>query len=319
MRTSLQFALIFALVLSSSPTNAQEATSGGRTSVAPFLRSVQALDGRPLWTLAPAAHFSAQDAHDVGEIRGVVVTDGTGQPLANQRIELRQPNSSERLVTTTDASGSFVYHGLRPGRYEVELREEGRATLTSGPLELFEGNMQIRDVKMVRSASDWSRVVALTPGTDVVVATRGSKPTRRRIVHADESSVTVDIVKPVVNVVTRTEVIGREDTVEVRTAERLSGKRRALGLLAGIGGAFAGAFVGASIGSMGSSAEDLSGVALGGGAGLFGGAILGYRTVTRVRGDLIYRAPPRDTRVTPDSPKQLHRSAAAVTEGLIVR
>ena len=57
----------------------------------------------------------------------MVVTDGTKQPLTNQRIELRQPNRSERLVTTTDANGAFVYHGLSPGRYEIELREEGRA------------------------------------------------------------------------------------------------------------------------------------------------------------------------------------------------
>ena len=139
------------------------------------------------------------------------------------------------------------------------------------------------------------------------MAVRGSKPTRGRIVHADQSFVTVNIVKPVVNVVTRTEVIAREDIVEVRT-ERLSEKRRALGLLGGIGGAFAGSFVGAWIGSMGSSGEDLSGVALGGGAGLFGGAILGYRTVTRVKERFsIYRAPPRyatysqRTRVTCDA------------------
>ena len=209
MRTSLPFALIFSLVLSWSPTNAQDATSEGSHISAPFLRSAQTLDGQPLWTLAPAAHFSAQDAHD-GEIRGVVVTDGTGQPLTNQRIELRQPHRSERLVTTTDASGSFVYHGLSPGRYEIELHEEDRAVLTNGPLELFEGNMQIRDVKMVHPASDWSRVVALTPQADVVVAVRGSKPTRGRIVHANQSFVTVNIVKPVVNVVTRTEVIARE-------------------------------------------------------------------------------------------------------------
>ena len=82
-----------------------------------------------------------------GQISGVVV-DATGQPVADQRVELRRPSSEGplRLVTTTDTNGQFVYGRLGPGRYEVELRDEGRVIATSGPIELSEGAMRVSGV-----------------------------------------------------------------------------------------------------------------------------------------------------------------------------
>ena len=82
-----------------------------------------------------------------GQISGVVL-DAAGHPLANQCVELRRPASavSGRLVAVTDADGQFVYLGLGPGRYEVELREQNRVIATSGRIELSEGNTQVSGV-----------------------------------------------------------------------------------------------------------------------------------------------------------------------------
>ena len=69
----------------------------------------------------------------------------TGQPFANQRVELQRPASAGqgRLVAVTDAEGHFEYRGLAPGRYEAELRLGDRVVATSGPIELSAGAMQV--------------------------------------------------------------------------------------------------------------------------------------------------------------------------------
>ena len=113
---------------------------------------------------------------------------------------------------------------------------------------------------------------------------RGSKPARCTFVQADESALIVRTGRWQV-----VQTIARGDVQEIRTGP--SGRRRALGLLAGLGGAIGGAYVGVKVGSAGSDAEDLRGSSLGGMAGLVGGAVLGYRAVTRTKGDLIYSAP----------------------------
>jgi hypothetical protein len=132
--------------------------------------------------------------------------------------------------------------------------------------------------------SDWSPVVAIASGTNVVVTVRGSKPTRCTFVQADESALIVRTGRWQM-----VQIIARDDVQEIRTGP--SGKRRALGLLAGVGGAVGGTMVGGTIGGLGSDDEDLRGVALGAMAGLVGGAVLGYRAVTHTKGDPIYRAP----------------------------
>lgn len=136
--------------------------------------------------------------------------------------------------------------------------------------------------------SNWSRVRGLAPGTDVVVTVRGRKPDRRRIVQADESTLTV--LSRSTQVV---EVLARGDVLEIWTEGRLSEKRQALGLVGGLGGAIGGAFVGAYVGGMvgGSDAENLGPMGVGMMAGVVGGAVLGYRAITHTKGDLIYRTP----------------------------
>jgi hypothetical protein len=134
------------------------------------------------------------------------------------------------------------------------------------------------------AASNWSRVVTVARGAAVVVIVRGSSPERGTFVQADEGALFMrtgrwqDV-----------QTIARGDVLEIRTGP--SRKRRALGLLVGVGGALGGMVVGMTVGSIGSDPEDLSGASIGGMAGLVGGAAVGYRAVTRTGGTLIYRAP----------------------------
>ena len=53
---------------------------------------------------------------------------------------------------TTDTNGQFVYGGLGPGRYEIELRDETRVLATSGPIELSEEAMRVSGVTVARPA-----------------------------------------------------------------------------------------------------------------------------------------------------------------------
>jgi len=69
-------------------------------------------------------------------ITGTVV-DAVGHPLGGQRLELSGPAvaSGLRLTTTSDERGRFVFRGLPPGRYVLDLLVEGRG-VTSRPIEL---------------------------------------------------------------------------------------------------------------------------------------------------------------------------------------
>ena len=141
------------LVVSAAPGLAQAQTGADPVATT---GSTARQTARPILTAAleHARALPAEPAQEVdGQISGVVV-DATGQPVADQRISLRRPSSygRGRLVTTSDMNGQFVYAGLGPGRYEVELRDEGRVIATSGPIELSEDAMRVSGVTVARPA-----------------------------------------------------------------------------------------------------------------------------------------------------------------------
>ena len=111
--------------------------------------------------MVAVADARAQDG--AGEIRGRVVAP-LGQPVASQRVELRLPPQEGplRLVATTDVDGQFTYPRLRPGRYDVELRENGRVVARSGPIELADGAMHVEGVTLTLPGTldEWDGTVA---------------------------------------------------------------------------------------------------------------------------------------------------------------
>ena len=86
-----------------------------------------------------------------GQISGTVV-DANGQPLADERVELRRPRKQGpgRLVVRTDAGGGFAYKRLPPARYEVEWVSDGRTVARRGPIELSVEQREVTDVTLVR-------------------------------------------------------------------------------------------------------------------------------------------------------------------------
>jgi hypothetical protein len=137
-------------------------------------------------------------------------------------------------------------------------------------------------VRAQASTSDWARVVAIAPGATVVVTVKNATPVRLRIVQADEFALTV--VNPRTQ---RAEAIARGEVLDARPSD----KRRALGLLGGLGGAIVGALFGGMAGSAFCRSENLSCMMVGMNVGMVGGAVVGNRAVTRTKGDVIYRAP----------------------------
>ena len=122
---------------------------------------VLTLNGRP-WSHLSAAKIAAGVRlrlvsvealpQTAGQIRGVALS-ATGQPLADQLVELSRPSRDGpgRLIATTDANGEFVYTGLRPGGYEVHLRlrVDNQVVARSGAIDLVEGQMQVTGVTLI--------------------------------------------------------------------------------------------------------------------------------------------------------------------------
>lgn len=150
-----------------------------------------------------------------GQISGVVV-DASGQPVADQRVELRRPSSEGplRLVATTDTNGQFVYGGLGPGRYEIELRDETRVLATSGPIELSEEAMRVSGVTVARPAPPQRRrrygsadqllggqsvmesfdavQSILDPGHEIIVRDEEGRATRGRVVSISANQLVIE-------------------------------------------------------------------------------------------------------------------------------
>jgi len=131
--------------------------------------------------------------------------------------------------------------------------------------------------------ADWSRVRALTAGTEIVVTTAGAEPVRVRMASADERGITVT---------TRQRTAERIPREKVRLIETPETKRDAVscGIASYLGGAAIGGVPGAVIG--GAIGKDtgpaLTGMVVGwtaGGAYLFG-------KCRRVPKRTIYEAPP---------------------------
>ena len=152
------------------------------------------------------------------------------------------------------------------------------SSLTSAPLTAQD------TASTLAPSADWSRALALKPGTLITVAVRGSQPVRRSVVRADPTQLTVlnlsDPLKP------PPETIARDEIVEI-SARRTGGG--VLGRLGVFGGYFAGALSGGYLGALicRCDAGFLPGMV---GGGISGG-VMGYRASRREREQLIYRVP----------------------------
>src|SRR5215469_2820033 len=77
----------------------------------------------------------AQQTSGTAQIQGSV-RDASGKPVSGVVVLLRQDGDSERLQTTTNEAGEFVFSGLSVGSYAIKLEKSGFLELAQDPVRL---------------------------------------------------------------------------------------------------------------------------------------------------------------------------------------
>src|SRR5262245_21467370 len=63
-------------------------------------------------------------------IQGIIVKQGTDEPLSKVTVELR--GGAQPMSTTTERDGQFYFPNLRPGDYRIIAKRDGYVTAEYG-------------------------------------------------------------------------------------------------------------------------------------------------------------------------------------------
>lgn len=96
-----------------------------------------------------------------GALRGRVVDDRTGQPLAGVEVTVTATSRS----ATTDSSGAFALREVEAGRHEVVLRKVGYQQLSTAMTGTGAEDSE-RPLRMVPVAAELAKVVVTTPAVN---------------------------------------------------------------------------------------------------------------------------------------------------------
>jgi hypothetical protein len=104
----------------------------------------------------------ARQPEEVGRISGVASTAGAGTLAIGVTVQLRDLNTMQVIGTlTTDADGQFVFVGLGPGDYVVEIvDEQGTIAGTTAPITLSRGAMVKSGIALLATAGGAALVIA---------------------------------------------------------------------------------------------------------------------------------------------------------------
>jgi len=94
------------------------------------------------------------------EIHGRVV-DESNASVAEAEVSLSS-RSGAQLLAVTDNNGAYVFKGIGPGDYVVEVKAKGFAGFTSKPLHLTRGQSLANDIQLAVQAVNASVVVTAT-------------------------------------------------------------------------------------------------------------------------------------------------------------
>src|SRR4029453_11509058 len=153
MRTRVLIRFVVALAAAGASTLAMAQTAAvpaGPRGPAQRAARVRDPGGRPAVTPAPPGK---------GVLAGTITT-GSGQPAAGARVMLSGAEGPGR-TTTTDASGRFVFEGLRTGRYYVNVMKPGFMSLSYGQrrvnsqgtaIPLTDGERRVIEIQLPRGA-----------------------------------------------------------------------------------------------------------------------------------------------------------------------
>jgi ferric enterobactin receptor len=153
-----------------------------------------------------------------GQIRGAVVSGGTGQPLGSASVEIRSAADSTLIGgALTRPDGSFRIEGLRPGRYYVRISSLGHRTETRAGVALAPASptMDMGRIELAVSAVQLEEITATGERSRVVLAPDRNTYTVRDM-PATAGGSTVDVLRNVPSI----EVDG-ENRVSLRGNENV--------------------------------------------------------------------------------------------------
>jgi len=102
--------------------------------ILPFLLVPTLAQNQP--AAAPASDLV--DTNQPGAIQGTVLSDATGEPLRRTQVLLRGADAATGgSYETTDATGSFSFPKVPPGRYSITVQREGYLPLSAGRIGAY--------------------------------------------------------------------------------------------------------------------------------------------------------------------------------------
>lgn len=112
-----------------------------------------------------------------GVVRGSV-TSGTGTPMVNITVVLKNLDNGAKQETTSDASGNYQFNSVPPGRYQLNTAVNGVASAPTGEVGVSSGQATVANL----TVSTPSRTVAITsPVTTVQPVTQQAELTGPQI------------------------------------------------------------------------------------------------------------------------------------------
>jgi hypothetical protein len=139
--------------------------------------------------LAFAAQILAVQNSGTASVQGIAVIAGSDDPVSGAVVELRSvsDSSAEPLLAATQSSGSFLFRGVRAGRYVIIATRSGYL-----PAEFGQKSAQGRGVPIVVSAtqpaSDLRIIMTPTASVSGRILDRSGQPI---------AGVAVQLVKPI--------------------------------------------------------------------------------------------------------------------------
>src|SRR6476659_8569518 len=169
----------------------------------------------------------------------------------------------------------------------LPLEAQDQMQSTAGPIArgiAREASRLTVDQTASSTDAEWSRVRKLSSGSEIILTIKGAQPVERRVVRADDSSLTVSHGQVV-------ERVARNDVVEIKTVKKGTG---VWGHLGPLGGYFVGALSGgyavglACQAVQGRNGCDSGAFLLGALMGGISGGLYGFSAARRETEEVIY-------------------------------
>src|SRR6266702_2314815 len=131
-----------------------------------------------LWAVTPAVVWG-QNVY--GKISGTV-SDSSGASIGEANVTLANLDNNEKHQITTNASGSYSFVNIEPGRYKIQAEKSGFKNFVREPIIVeIESGLKIDIVMPVGAASETVEVTGQTPLLQPETASLGQVVEQRTV------------------------------------------------------------------------------------------------------------------------------------------